>query len=83
MDPALALQQLGGLASTADLLHLTTEKKLRTALAHDRIRKAIAGRDPGLAATASEAHLANAEAWLRTAMRDGGDADEWSVWLES
>lgn len=52
-------------------------------LAHERIRNAIAGRDPGLAATASEAHLANAEAWLRTAARDGGDSDDWSVWLES
>lgn len=51
--------------------------------AHERIRNAIAARDPGLAATASEAHLANAEAWLRTATQDGGDAREWSVWMET
>ncbi len=52
-------------------------------LAHERIRTAIAARDPGLAATASEAHLANAEAWLRTATGGRGDGDEWSVWLDS
>lgn len=52
-------------------------------LAHERIRNAIAARDPGLAATASEAHLANAEAWFRTAVRDHGGPDQWSVWLES
>lgn len=52
------------------------------AVSHERILNAIAARDPGLAATASEAHLATAEAWLRTADRGRGKADEWSVWLE-
>ncbi len=51
-------------------------------LAHERILHAIAARDPGLAATASDAHLANAEAWLRTATRKSGDTGGWSVWLD-
>ncbi|MDR3082131.1 MAG: FCD domain-containing protein [Streptomyces sp.] len=50
-------------------------------LAHERIRNAIAGRDPGLAQAASEAHLAVGEAWLRTATRFRGDASQWSAWL--
>lgn len=53
------------------------------AVSHERILNAIAARDPGLAATASEAHLATAEAWLRKADRGEEDADEWSVWLET
>lgn len=52
-------------------------------LAHERIRNAIAARDPGLAAAASEAHLAHAEAWLRLATHKPGEEDEWSAWLES
>lgn len=51
-------------------------------LGHERIRNAIAARDPGLAGTASEAHLANAEAWLRTAIRECGTTNEWSAWLK-
>ncbi|MBO0702579.1 MAG: FadR family transcriptional regulator [Candidatus Dormibacteraeota bacterium] len=48
-------------------------------LAHERIRNAIAARDPGLAAVASEAHLANAEAWVRK--KEPAGEDEWSAWL--
>lgn len=54
----------------------------RLVLAHQRILQAIAARDPGLAAAASDAHLANAEAWLRTATRTSGDGGGWSVWLD-
>jgi GntR family transcriptional repressor for pyruvate dehydrogenase complex len=54
----------------------------RVVLAHERIVHAISARDPGLAATASDAHLANAEAWLRTATGRGGDAGGWSAWLD-
>ncbi|MGH7920018.1 MAG: FadR/GntR family transcriptional regulator [Candidatus Dormibacteraceae bacterium] len=55
--------------------------------AHERIRNAIASRDPGLAATASEAHLANAEAWLWASGKvprvgTPSRVDEWSPWLE-
>jgi DNA-binding FadR family transcriptional regulator len=64
--------QLEGGPATRDLL----------VRAHERILNAIATRDPGLAAAASEAHLANAEAWLRNATgRDGGEAG-WSAWLD-
>lgn len=54
----------------------------RLVLVHERIVHAIAARDPGLAAAASDAHLANAEAWLRTAMGRTGGAGGWSVWLD-
>jgi len=57
----------------------TTNRVVR---AHERILNAIAIRDPGLAAAASEVHLANAEAWLRNATTKGGGEVGWSAWLE-
>jgi len=57
----------------------TTSRVVR---AHERILNAIATRDPGLAAAASEVHLANAEAWLRNAThREGGEVGWWA-WLD-
>ena len=58
------------------------ESLRRLVSAHERIRNAISARDPGLAGAASEAHLANAEAWLRTAVRECGSSNEWAAWLE-
>jgi DNA-binding FadR family transcriptional regulator len=58
---------------------VTMQRLLR---AHERILHAIAARDPGLAASASETHLANAEAWLRTATGRTGEGGGWSAWLD-
>lgn len=54
---------------------------------HARIRNAIASRDPGLASAAAEAHLANAEAWVRAygdplEFEGAAGEDGWSAWLE-
>jgi GntR family transcriptional regulator, transcriptional repressor for pyruvate dehydrogenase complex len=54
----------------------------RVVVAHQRIVHAIAARDPSLASAASDAHLANAEAWLRTLTSRGDDTGGWSVWLD-
>ncbi|MFZ0215470.1 MAG: FadR/GntR family transcriptional regulator [Candidatus Dormiibacterota bacterium] len=52
-------------------------------IAHERIRSAIEARDPTLAAAAAEAHLANAEAWLRAGMSwpQSGKTNLSAVWL--
>ena len=44
MDPREALTQLGGVATTGDLLRLTSERRLRTALARGDVERLARGR---------------------------------------
>lgn len=62
MDPVHALHRLGGVASTADLLELTSEKKLRTALKHGRLARFVRGTYclPSTTGAVTEARLAGA-----------------------
>lgn len=58
MDPVAALERLGGVAPYADLVQLTSRRRLRTALDHDVVRRS--GRDRYVLPAADQARRAAA-----------------------
>lgn len=77
MDPAAALERLGGAASAGQLLRLTSRRRLRRALRRGRLRREARGRY--VLPTAEEARTAGARLTAVVCLRSAAAHHGWEL----
>lgn len=77
MDPAAALERLGGAASAGQLLRLTSRRRLRRALRRGRVRRAARGRY--VLPRAEEARTAGARLTAVVCLRSAAAHHGWEL----